>query len=179
MDSTESKCRFCAQTFRPDPRVGARQISCSAPACRAARKRESQKRWLNAHPDYFRGQYPKKRAWHDAHPGYLAQYRRTHPVAAERHRRQEQERRHRVQDRGVDIQDEIAGTQLLLFSSVTAGAAPVDIQDEIPIHRCLFLGLIGRLWGDGGRVDVQDQIDSALLACYKAGRRLQRRRTAP
>lgn len=179
MDYTESVCRFCAQRFRPDPRVGARQIACSAPACRAARKRESQKRWLSAHPDYFRGQYPKKRDWHEAHPGYLAEYRLTHPAAAKRHRRQEYERRHRVLARGVDIQDEIAGAQLLLFSDLTAGVARVDIQDEIPVHRCLFLGLVGRLWGDGGRVDVQDQIDSALLACYKAGRRLQHGRTAP
>lgn len=172
-------CRFCGESFRPHPRVGARQIACSSSSCQAARKRDSQARWLAAHPDYFHGQYPKKRAWHKAHPGYLAAYRRDHPAAAERHREQERARRRRkALDRAVDIQDELT-IQTILFPQVTAGAPGVDIQDEIPVHRSILVGLIERWRAGEGRVDIQDRIDSAVLECYKIGRRLQHRRTAP
>lgn len=173
MSATRKLCRFCQQSFRPDPRVGARQYACPAAACQALRRRGCQDRWTEAHPDYFRGQYQKKRAWHDAHPGYLAEYRRTHAEAAERHRDQERRRR-QAQKAAVDVQDE-SRIQALLVQEV-AGAAPrVDIQDEMPVQRSILLGLIERLRATG-RVDIQGPIDQALLDCYKAGRLLQTRR---
>ncbi len=173
MSPMAKHCRFCGEPFHPDPRVGARQYACSAPACRAGRKKTCQDRWTGAHPDYFRGQYPKKRAWHNAHPGYLAEHRRAHPEAAARHRDEERQRR-RDQKTAVDIQDE-SRIQALLFQEV-AGATPrVDIQDEIPLQRSILLGLVERLRSKE-RVDIQGQIDQALLDCYKAGRLLQTRR---
>lgn len=173
MSAIAKHCRFCEEPFHPDPRVGARQYTCSAPACRAARKKACQERWSEAHPDYFRGQYPKKRAWYDAHPGYLAEYRRTHPEAAESHREQERERR-QAQNAAVDIQVE-SRVQALFFQGPTGAPPCVDIQDEIPVQRSILLGLVERLRSDGG-VDIQGQIDRVLLDCYKAGRRLQARR---
>lgn len=165
-------CRFCGKPFVPDRRVGARQYACRTPACQAQRKKACQESWTEAHPDYFRGQYPKKRTWHDAHPGYLAEYRRTHPEAAERHREEERQRRQTY--RSVDIQDESL-IQRLLGQGVPGEAPRVDIQDEMPAQRMILLGLVERLRVTG-RVDIQGQIDQVLLDCYKAGRRLQKRR---
>ena len=172
MSATQKRCRFCDEPFRRDPRVGDRQYACPAPACQAQRKRECQERWSEAHPDYFRGQYPKKRPWHDAHPGYLAEYRRSHPEAAQHHRDQERQRR-QAERSAVDIQDECRIQSLL--SQDVAGVTPrMDIQDEMPLQRSILLGLIERLRAEG-RVDIQGQIDQAVLQCYKAGRRLQTR----
>lgn len=173
MPLNEKPCRFCGQPFRPDPRVGARQYACREPACQAQRKNACQERWTQAHSDYFRGQYPKKRAWHDAHPGYVAKHRRTHPEAAERHREQERQRR-QAQKVAVDIQDE-SRVQALFFQWDAEAPPCVDIQDEMPVQRLILLGLIERLRATG-RVDIQGQIDRILLDCYKAGRRLQARR---
>ena len=173
MSATRKRCRFCEHLFRPDARVGARQYACPAPACQAQRKREGQERWTEAPPAYFRGQYPKKRAWHAEHPGYRAEHRRAHPEAAERHRDQERKRR-QAQKESVDIQDE-SRIQLLFSQDVGDGTPRVDIQDEIPVQGSILLGLIERLRSEG-RVDIQGQIDQVLLQCYKAGRRLQIRR---
>ena len=176
MPARERPCRFCGTAFRPDPRVGDRQYACSTPACQAARKQACQELWCEAHPGYFQGQYPKKRAWHDAHPGYLAEYRRTHPDAAERHRDQERQRR-QASRQAVDVQDE-SRVQSLIRPCVAGDTPRVDIQDEMPMQRLILLGLIERLGASEG-VDIPDQIDQAVLECYKAGRRLQTRRTAP
>lgn len=177
----ERPCRFCGALFRPDRRVGARQYACSTPACQAQRKRACQERWLARHPDYFSGQdqYRKKRPWHEAHPGYLAQYRKLHPEAAERHRKQERQRRQRRQTLNppVDIQDE-SGIESPILQHFSDDSRRVDIQDEIPLQRSILLGLIDRL-GAGGRVDIPNQIDLALRDCYNAGRRLQTRRAVP
>ena len=172
----EKPCRFCGARFRPDRRVGARQYACSSSACQAQRKRACQDRWLARHPEYFRGQYPKKRSWHDSHPGYLAEYRRLHPEAAERHREQERRRR-QTHNPPVDIQDE-SRIESLILQPFSDDSPRVDIQDEIPLQRSILLGLIDRL-GAGGRVDIPNQIDHALRDCYNAGRRLQTRRAAP
>ncbi len=176
MPARKKPCRFCGTPFRPDPRVGDRQYGCSAPACQAARKQACQERWCEAHPDYFQGQYPKKRSWHHAHPGYLAEHRRAHPEAAEKHRREERQRR-QVLRPAVDIQDECR-IQSLILPSVAGDTPRVDIQDEMPVQRLILLGLIERLGASEG-VDIPDQIDQAVLDCYKAGRRLQTRRASP
>lgn len=182
MSSALPACSFCGQPFRPDPRVGTRQRSCPSPACRAQRKRDSQQNWLAANPDYFRGQYPKKRLWHLAHPGYLAEYRSKHPNAAEHHRESERARRSRRAHSRVDIQDEIARTQPLAGNPLNGGRTlprrlGVDIQDEIPVRTLLF-GLIQRLCHGRGRVDIPDEIDAAILDCYKAGLLVHPRRAA-
>ena len=39
--------------FRPDPRVGTRQRTCSADECRTASRARTQADWRAANPDYF------------------------------------------------------------------------------------------------------------------------------
>ena len=44
--------------------------------CRAKRKRESQKKWLEANPDYFKGRYSEVKAWREKHPDYQRLWRK-------------------------------------------------------------------------------------------------------
>jgi hypothetical protein len=74
MDRIRRCCANCHQPFRADARNAWHQQYCTAPACRAASKAASQRRWL-AKPenrDYFRGPEHLQRVqlWRQAHPGY-------------------------------------------------------------------------------------------------------------
>lgn len=170
MQLAKKACGFCHRSFRPDPRVGDRQYACPSPACQEQRKHANQQTWLAAHPDYFRGLYPKKKAWRDAHPHYRADFRRAHPDAARRHRKEEQARRRFRLDHAVDIQDEIA-RQLLLSQQLPAGAVRVDIQDEWRAYALVLIGLLVAL-RSRRRVGKQDQIALRSSECYKVGRRI-------
>ncbi len=73
------KCRHCCVLFTPDYRNGSHQHYCQKPACNAASKRASQKRWLGKpqNRDYHRDSAHKNtihgdrvRAWRKAHPRY-------------------------------------------------------------------------------------------------------------
>ena len=68
------KCLHCTKLFAPDPRNRGRQKYCSAPACRQASKRASQRRWARQpeNRDYFRDPAHVRRVqqWRKAHPGY-------------------------------------------------------------------------------------------------------------
>lgn len=68
------KCRCCKSFFCPDPRNGYHQQYCSAPVCRLASKRASQRRWRRTQfgRGYFRGEQEVRRVqeWRRAHPGY-------------------------------------------------------------------------------------------------------------
>ena len=48
-------CSICRHWFRPDPRVGQRQHTCSKPECQAARRKKAQARWRAKNPDYAAG----------------------------------------------------------------------------------------------------------------------------
>lgn len=68
------KCLYCEEMFIPDARNRGRQRCCGKPACRKARKAESQHRW-HAKPDnagYFTGpaNSARARAWQASHPDY-------------------------------------------------------------------------------------------------------------
>jgi hypothetical protein len=74
MDGIRRCCANCHQPFRADARNAWHQRYCAAPACRAASKAASQRRWL-AKPenrDYFHGPEHVQRVqlWRQAHPGY-------------------------------------------------------------------------------------------------------------
>jgi hypothetical protein len=64
----------CQKLFSCDPRLRDRQKYCSEPACRAARKQSSQRRWLSKtdNREYFRGEQHVDRvqAWRAKNPGY-------------------------------------------------------------------------------------------------------------
>lgn len=92
------RCRFCRRLFCPNPRTKGKQYACSDPACQMARKRQNQETWLAKHPGYFDDRYRNTRAWLDERPGYLAEHRRKHPEAQEKHAKDERERRKRARN---------------------------------------------------------------------------------
>lgn len=74
MDRIRRCCANCHQPFGADARNAWHQRYCAAPACRAASKAASQRRWLTKpeNRDYFRGPQHVQRVqlWRQAHPGY-------------------------------------------------------------------------------------------------------------
>jgi hypothetical protein len=131
----QSRCRYCGRFFVPDRRVGKRQKSCGREECRVKRKRESQRRWVEANPGYFSGRYANTKQWRKRHPDY--------------------QRRRRAAKRS-EIQDEIkAGTPGRTIRVVVPGDWWRDeIQDEIILAKRCGCGFYV-----GGRVrEIQDEI---------------------
>ncbi len=54
-------CRICHQWFRPHPRTGDRQRTCSAAPCQAERRRRAVAAWRRRHPDYDRDDRLRRR----------------------------------------------------------------------------------------------------------------------
>jgi hypothetical protein len=76
MEKVEQKrCIYCGRFFKPDRRVVKRQKSCKDKGCRSKLKKESQRRWLEANPGYFRGRYPNTKQWRESNPGYQRAWR--------------------------------------------------------------------------------------------------------
>lgn len=77
----EKRCRYCGRLFVPDPRVGHRQVACSA-ACQKPRKRENNRRYRKNNPGYWKDHYEDYvKPWRQLHPGYQHEWRqrkRTH-----------------------------------------------------------------------------------------------------
>jgi hypothetical protein len=46
-------CRICRRWFRPDPRVGGRQRTCSRPECQRERRVRTQASWRARNPEYY------------------------------------------------------------------------------------------------------------------------------
>jgi hypothetical protein len=79
MEATENgqkRCAYCGRYYRPDPRARKVQKTCLDATCRAKRKRESQKKWLEANPDCFKGRYSEIKAWRKQHPDYQRLWRK-------------------------------------------------------------------------------------------------------
>ena len=79
MEATErrqKRCAYCGRYYRPDPRVRKTQKSCSDAKCRAKRKRESQRKWAEANPEYFKGRYVHVKEWRKTHPDYQRLWRK-------------------------------------------------------------------------------------------------------
>lgn len=55
MRRRRKRCRYCAELFRPDPRVGKRQRACSKSDCQSRRQAKNREDWLGRHPGYFTG----------------------------------------------------------------------------------------------------------------------------
>ena len=45
-------CSICRRWFRPDPRVGERQHTCSQGKCQTARRKKTQAQWRARNPEY-------------------------------------------------------------------------------------------------------------------------------
>ena len=52
------RCACCTTLFSPDPRVGARQRTCGAPACQRQRHAASCRRWRRRNRAVTRNHYP-------------------------------------------------------------------------------------------------------------------------
>jgi hypothetical protein len=79
MEATErgqKRCVYCGRFYRPDPRTRKTQKSCSDAKCRAQRKKESQRKWVEANPGCFRGRYVKVKEWRKRHPDYQRLWRK-------------------------------------------------------------------------------------------------------
>jgi len=48
----QKRCRYCRRLFRPDPRVGSRQVACKRTECQRQRHRDADRRWHARNPDY-------------------------------------------------------------------------------------------------------------------------------
>lgn len=68
-------CAICGQFFRPSPRLGDKQVSCSNATCQRERKKRSQKAWLLKNPGYFEGRYDNTKQWRKQNPAYQRQRR--------------------------------------------------------------------------------------------------------
>ena len=118
METTErgqKRCVYCGRYYRPDPRARKVQKSCRDPLCRSKRKRESQKRWVEQNPGYFKGRYVNVKEWRKHHPDYQRLWRK--------------KRR--------EIQDEIARSEptRTMLLVIPEKMLKNEIQDEIRLVR--------------------------------------------
>lgn len=102
---SRKKC-FCGVIIVPHRKVGSRQKTCGAKECQRELKRRNNARWRKNNPDHWRNDYPRVKAWLDVNPGYLKEYRKTHPGYVEKCR-EAQKRRDRAKKLRLAIQDEI------------------------------------------------------------------------
>jgi len=72
----QKRCVYCGRYYRPDPRARKVQKSCPDPKCRNKRKRESQKKWVEANPGCFKGRYVNVKEWRNQHPDYQRLWRK-------------------------------------------------------------------------------------------------------
>ena len=68
------RCLGCGRLFTPSPKVK-NQKYCSEAACQRKRKLIWQKNKLAEDPDYKRSQLESQKRWRDSHPNYWRDYR--------------------------------------------------------------------------------------------------------
>jgi len=127
----QKMCIYCGRYFKPDKRVGDRQKSCKSKECQAKRKKETQKRWLEANPGYFKGRYEDIKQWRKRHPDYQRRWR-----AQRRAKRRE-------------IQDEMSPSKPVITIRLVIPAKLLkgEIQDEIRLVRQCGCGFFVAGWG--------------------------------
>jgi hypothetical protein len=78
----KGRCRVCHRRFQADHRVGTRQVTCGAAACRSKRKQLTNRRWGQSHPEYERERQEKERAKPRSRKKDRRRYRKSHPEYA-------------------------------------------------------------------------------------------------
>jgi len=121
------RCVYCGRYFNPDRRVGARQKSCKDKACRAKRKKESQRRWLESNHGYFAGRYDSVKQWRKEHPDYQRLWRA---------------KRREIQDE-IPPSKPIRTIRLVIPAEWFKG----EIQDEIRLKKQCGCGFFVAGWG--------------------------------
>jgi hypothetical protein len=119
-------CAVCGRFFRPSPRQGDKQVSCSQAACQRERKRRSQKAWSLKNPDYFKGRYANTKAWRAENPDY---------------QRQRRKKRHEIQD-AIGAASPLRAVRIL----VPVKALKSEIQDSIWMQETCSCGFMMAGW---------------------------------
>ena len=121
------KCLNCNEHFLPNYRTRLLQKHCNKPECRLARKRASQKAWLqkDTNQNYFSGALNSSRArlWQEAHPAYWKNTRRY--------------RSRTLQDHCIE--------QVTAIQEVAEAIPASTLQDLCTLQTPLFVGLISML----------------------------------
>lgn len=143
LEGHRRKCKCCRKLFFPDPRNRHHQRYCSQPRCRAARKAESQARWL-ARPenhDYFRGPVhrARNRAWRARHPGYWR--KSPHPRNAHK---------------------DVSTAQAIGSVDKTSIFMRSPLQDLLTAQPAVLIGLIAHLVGTPQQDDIVRTADRLL-----------------
>ena len=124
------KCPYCRKCFSPHVKVGDRQKTCGGDKCQKALKADNNKKWRQKNPTYFKDDYLRIKAWLEEHPGYLSDYRKSHPEYVGKNRDSQ-----KVRDRGKKIY--------------------LDIQAQLKSHAA---DITKQLW-EPSNLDIQAQLN--------------------
>ena len=84
-------CRYCQQIFQPSI-YRPKQSVCSQPECQGQRRSDYHRERVRNDPAYAGDVRASQRKWREAHPEYWKQYRQQHPAAVDRNRNQQRKR---------------------------------------------------------------------------------------
>jgi hypothetical protein len=127
---SRKKC-FCGVIIVPHRKVGPRQKTCGAKDCQKELKRRNNARWRKNNPDHWRNDYPRVKACWEANPGYLKEYRKSHPEYVEKCRKA-QKLRDRAKRLRLVIQDEMRRQKQEVIDKLwkKSRSGNLDIQGE-------------------------------------------------
>jgi len=147
----KKKCRHCGCLYRPDCRNHKKQRYCSKPDCRKASKTESQRKWLQKNPDWFRGfeNVLRTQLWRKEHPGYSKRRQNKSTL---------QESSDALQDLLIEKGKEKQGLKQHLETSA--------LQDLLLAQPTVLIGLIAHLTGCA----LQEEIASNITSMLKLGK---------
>ena len=84
-------CRYCQQIFQPSI-YRPQQSVCSQPDCQRRRRSDYHGERIRNDRSYAEDVRASQKKWSQAHPDYWKQYRRQHPASVERNRKQQRQR---------------------------------------------------------------------------------------
>jgi hypothetical protein len=95
----DRRCRYCQKSFPPS-KFQPRQAICSEAVCQRKRRAEYHRQKIAADPEYREVCRDSPRKWRARNPEYWKRYRKEHPKAVERNRRQQKlrDRRQRLRN---------------------------------------------------------------------------------
>lgn len=155
-------CRQCHRAFRPDPRIGAAQRTCSRKRCQRSRRRKALRLWRVLHPENVRIHAQRDQARAKANPGYWRHYRKAHPE----YRAGDNERRRRARRRAARAANEtlIARISRRKFRALKAVQGPPGAANETSIHRRVSVVVDYLLWKER----AANETDIATAAARRA-----------
>ena len=156
-------CCHCGELFRPDPRQKGRQITCGKPGCQKQRRRENSRRWRKKNEDYGKKHYPFIKEWLKSRPGYLKNYRQSHPdyVAANRQKQRERDAKRKAQRAAKNLDIQIA-LPLKVGDNTpqNAGLNWVSHLDKRIARKLNFLVFEGKIAKLAPFLDIQIALDA-------------------